>query len=185
MRHSARKGKRAKRIVLGQFEINLDRLCGRSPSLVVRYAHNGHSVPDMRETRVGPHFVGLLLHLTKHYHRYKEVHSGHLRTLPIDKLPVEDADWLLMLLHRSKALTGGDIAQRRQAIGKRYDGLRTRLDIILGEIDAGNDNPDLKIEGKHIADTLRAAKRISAAEKARIISLLADPPTAPTVHFGS
>ncbi len=166
----------ATRSPLGHFEVHMDKLQHDTmPSLCVRYTSTKHAVPDIREVRVGAGFVNALHKCLGEYSGKGALSTPFINDLHLEKIPSHDAELLLHLLHRSHTLLGGDPRERRKALSRKYDNYQSRLSTILAEIDAGNDNMELKKEGLRLADILKRTKRITHTSFADIVKHLQDP----------
>lgn len=162
---------------MGQFEVNLQKLLyDPIPQLCVRYAHNKHAVPDIKQHTISHELTNMLAQLLDYHDEHKgEIHSEYLLSLPIQTLDPRESEMLLHVLHRSKCLSGGDVKARQKAITGRYDRDKNRLTMILAEIDAGNDNTAIKHEGRMLADLLKRVKRITVEQYRNTIQHLDDP----------
>lgn len=145
------------------------------PSLCVRYSSTKHAVPDIKEVRVGLGFVNAMHKCLGEYSQKGGISTPFITGLQLEKISPPDADLLLHLLHRSHALLGGDPKERRKAITRKYDNCQGRLSTILAEIDAGNDNLNIKKEGLKLADLLKRTKRITNTSYSDIVTHLQDP----------
>ncbi len=146
------------------------------PSLCVRYTHNKHAVPDLKETEISREFAHMLTTVLNHHDkRGGSVDSDFLLALPLNRLKPEEGERLLHLLHRSKALTGGDVKGRRSAMSNKYTAAEKRLALILAEVNAGNDNLKIKREGFQLADFLRRVKRLNAKQYDQTTARLQNP----------
>lgn len=144
--------------------------------LSVRYEHNKHNVPDMPDTPITDQAAKAISFLIDCHDAYGgRVHKPMLHRANLQSMDPDDAERILHLLHRSKVLVGG-YPKRRNEISRRYDTMQHRLDVIMGEIDAGNDNLAIKQEGRGIARTLKNTKRLNASQYLKIIEHLKDPP---------
>lgn len=144
----------------------------------MRYSHNHHAVPDIKQCTISHELTNILARLLDYHDEHRgEIHSDFLLSLPIQTLDQHESETLLHLLHRSKCLSGGDVKSRQRAITGRYDRDKNRLTLILGEIDAGNNNSAIKLEGRRLADLLKRVKRITIEQFRDIIRRLHDPPS--------
>jgi hypothetical protein len=150
------------------------------PKLSVRYAKNKHSVPDITDSTVSDTFVRTLLQLLKAHDLSGGSIKGEIvEHVSLENLPSHEAEKLLHLLHRSKVLSDGKEMVRKKQLTHKYNSATKRLELILGTINAGGDNPKIKQEGLKLARHLRNVKRITTAEYKDIIARLENPPIMP------
>lgn len=147
-----------------------------TPSLCVRYAHNAHAVPDLKETKISKNGADIMNLIVRHYNRERHVSDEFLKEMLMDtNVPEHEKAQILMTLYRSKCLSGGALINGKQALSMKHNNNEKRLQLILGEINAGNDNLEIKREGRKIADQLRRANRIDGPKYREILQHLKDP----------
>ena len=166
--------------MLGQFQINIQKLL-HDPvkKLSVRYSKTRHAVPDLPDCIVSDDFTQKLLHLM----RFHDLSGGSigkdiLERVSLETLPKNEAERLIHLLHRSKVLRDGKDMVRRKHLTTKYSQAKKRLDLILGQVNAGNDNQELKKEGASLALQLRNTRRISSDQYKSVLYKLQNPPIA-------
>ncbi len=113
---------------------------------VLSFTHtNGHSVSDFPAYKIGNSLKGVILSI--------------LNGMPVnfDELESEDVSAFNLVMKK----TG---CQFKNPITNNGDALMTRLEILIGEIDAGNDSKAIKTELSQTLNALQQAKLISAKQ---------------------
>lgn len=147
-----------------------------APSLCVRYAHNAHAVPDLKETKLSRNAADAMGLIVREYNQMGHVSDEFLKDNLMDSnVDEQEKARILLTLYRSKSLSGGALVNAKHAITLKHNNNEKRLQLILGEVNAGNDNLEIKREGKKIADQLRRANRIDGPKYRQILQDLHDP----------
>ena len=108
-----------------------------------------------------------------------------LADLPLNDLPPEECELLMVILYKSKIphlsnnLYGSGVNDTsgvgRRLLTQKYNNMEKRLSLILGEIDAGNNNLDMKEEAKKIGSFLKTVHRLTAVEYDAMLRHIKDP----------
>lgn len=147
------------------------------PTLSVRYTSTRHAVPDIPDTHISHEMAELIKTLIDYHTKHQRISSDIVYSLPLEEHNPEASDLLLHLLHRSKSLSGGDLKARRKSLTTKYNKDSERLEMILAEIDAGNDNLEIKREGHKLANLLKRVKRLTTEEYNDTVYRLRNPPS--------
>lgn len=144
--HQRRAGLQGGGIAFGRFTVHPEKLA--NGELSMKYTHNGKKITDLPNRKLHPALQQAV---------HDIVHGQ-----PTSGTGLSDADvqYLHKITHRAQV--GGDIkAGIPLPPGQRN---RARMMVILGEMQAGNDNPELKTELAKLLKLLSTTKAVSRSE---------------------
>jgi hypothetical protein len=139
-------------VPFGKFEIKLNDLLELN-ICKVRYGISHVNVSDFPALPVGEHLRNVLLQVVSNPVVFPTNLLGYLNE--------REKDYLEHLLHRS-GMYGADLPRvMGRGFVPYHKKIQTRLDVLLGEMEAGNNNPELKTEALGIVRHLYNRRKIT------------------------
>ena len=142
-----------KQIQFGNLEINGDKLWNEH---ILAVRSKGYMVHNMPSTKISNEFVDLILSIIKG----EKVTEHEIKSLKLGERQLYD-----LLLEKAKI-----IKELPNTKSKTLQELRDRLEILQGEFEAGNTNPELVAELKAVPKKLHMLKAITGKQLKEFIS---------------